>query len=693
MTRSRLPTLLLACVFGSAALAAQNESGAAAVDWGVNLADQDRSVNPGDDFAMFQNGGWFKQTDLSPSQPNAAYWRDVRIQAGKRVDAMLTELDSATDAGRTRVERLLSAFHRSGKDVAAIDRVGLASLRPELESLRAASNRAQLARLMGAIEGPGTLRQVSVRLTPGRDFYLLQIAQDQQDPARSALYISQGGLILPGPEYYTDPQFADIKTAYRQYVADMLGLIGWRQPRERAAQIVGLETKIAQVSSSHEQQRDVGNSYHRVTRAQLARLAPDFDWRAFLGGAGVPQNSLMIIDDPRVIGRIANVYATAPLDVLKAKQAFGAAHVNAARLDSKIYGRYRQFSTTALAGIQAGPNRDLDVINLIESAVPDAVSAAYVQRYSSPEVKAKATQMSELIKAALVKRVSASAWLSAEGKAKALEKLDGLRLLVGYPEHFDSYRGLVVKTGDFYGNVSRAAAYDWRKQLGKLAQKFDRSEWALTPFYPQYFYSPVRNVVEVPAALLVPPFFNIHADDAVNYGADGSLIGSQIAGSLVGVGVNYDASGRLGSWLPPADAAQIDRMRHMVSARYSREEPVPGMHIKGELVADEAVQDLAGLEIALDAYHASLQGRQPPVIEGYIGDQRFFLGRAQMWRAKFSVPFLRNQVATGTNAPPYLRINGPIAYIDGWYSAFDIRPGQRLFIPPDQRVHIFEGAD
>jgi putative endopeptidase len=339
--------------------------------------------------------------------------------------------------------------------------------------------------------------------------------------------------------------------------------------------------------------------------------------------------------------------------------------------------------------LQAGPNRDLDSINLLEASIPDAVSRVYVERFSSPAVKAKAQEMARLMKSALEKCVAETPLLSAEAKQAARAKLSTLQILVGYPDAYDTYPGLKIGAADFYGNVSRSAAYAWQAQVRKLGQPVPRSEWTLTPFYPQYLYDAKRNTVEVPAALLVPPFFNIAADDAVNYGADGTVIGAQMVAALFSSGSSFDAAGKLHPWLPAEDAKRLDLARRQIGSLYSREEPLPGMRLKGELLADEAIEDIGGVQIALDAYHASLAGKEAPVLDGYTGDQRFFLGRAQMWRAKFSPEFTRNQVATGSNAPPYMRIDGPLANLDAWYAAFGVQSGDRRYIPPEQRARLW----
>ena len=681
--RSLLPWVLALVVLGAPLPAKAAAIGA----WGIDLSDQDRSVRAGDNFAMYQNGGWFKRTELKPGQSVSAYWRDVRVTGTTRIDDMMAALETSDPAKLDRVEALVSAFHRSARqDV--VDARGLSPLRPLLKAVDAVRTRRQYAELAGVAEGPGVLRPISARLIPGRNPYQVNIVQDQQDPARYAIYITQGGLILPGPEFYTDPQFKDLKTAYRSSMVEMLRQIGWAKPEHYAQQIVDFETDIARVSLSHAQQRDVASTYQRITFGELKNRAPRFDWAAFFKGAGLPTDALIAVDSVDTTARIASVYARTPLEVLKAKEAFGTLLVDAVRLDSTTYGIYKQFADSVVPGILASPTRQLDITNLIEDSIQDAISASYIKRYFSPEVKAKGQAMAELMRVALDHRVSQSPWLSEEGRRLAHEKIAAMQISVGYPDKLDDYRGLVIKDDDLFGNASRAAAYAWRKQVALLKRPVDRSRWVLTPFYAQIpAYTPTTNSLIVPAAMLIPPFFDINADDAVNYGAVGTIIGSQIAAALVGNGIDYDARGRLGKWLPAADRANFEKERQRISALYSREEPIPGTHLKGELLVGEALTDILGIEIALDAYHASAQDRAS-LLDGYTGDQRFFLGRAQSWRAKFSPATLRNQIATGSNTPPYFRLNGPLPNVDEWYAAFGVQPGDKLYLQPSDRVRL-----
>jgi putative endopeptidase len=545
--------------------------------------------------------------------------------------------------------------------------------------------------VIGRAGRPGTVRAPSVYGPPvGRGLFLLNIDQDQSDPSRYAVYVGQGGLILPGPEYYLESQFADVRTACTAYVTRLLTLIAWPNAEERARQIIAFETRVAAVSWSHEQMRDVVRTYNPMTVAELIRLAPRFDWRALLQGAELGRTNRIVIDAKSAFPKIAAIFAETPLEILQAREAFAAADRGAGNLNADLGAAGFDFRGTMLGnGAFVGGARNMRAEQTAEATIGDIVAAFYVARYSSAEAKSEAEEMTANLKRALDARLEKLTWMSPMSRARAREKLAQMRINIGYPDRFDDYQGLSISDQDLYGNVARAAAYDWQRQVRSLTQPFDRSGWTLTPEYPTYNYNPTTNSVEIPASLLQPPFFDVKADEAVNYGAIGSQIGQMMVVAFTNQGSPYDGDGRLKPWLVPADAARYATMSQNIGAQYSAVEPLPSLHLKGELLLDEAISDLGGVQIALDAYHASLQGKAAAVIDGYTGDQRFFLGRAKMWRAKFSPTFTRNQVATGFNAPPFMRVNGPLANIDAWYEAFGVKPGDKMYVAPDTRVRIW----
>ncbi len=647
--------------------------------WGVDLSDRDPSVRAADDLYRSQNGAWLARTELSAAHPNAAYWRDLRVLSTERLASLVAEAD-----GR------VGAFYRSFMDERTIEAKGLDPLKPELDAIRAAPTKEQLAEVMGGVEGPGAVRSPTVRFRVVHALFSLTIAQDPNDPAHDALFIGQAGLQLPGPEYYSDPKLADLKVAYQQYIAQMLKTIGWPEPEARAADIVAFEMRVAAASWSREQMTDVVKTYNPMTVSDLARFAPGFPWRSFLRGAEVSKVERVIVDAKSAFPAIAKAFADAPVEVLRARQAFAAADEAAPLLNGAMAQVNFDFRGKKFNGLfQSETPRQVRAEQAVEANIVDLVSALYVARYSSPETRTKATTMTENMRAALDTRLADNPWMSSETKRRAREKLAKMQMHIGWPDHLQTYDGLSIREDDLYGNVVRSAAWNWRRSVADLSRSFDRSQWALAPGYPQYAYVPIRNTVEISAAMFQQPFFDLHADDAVNYGAIGAVIGQQIVAGFDNHGGRYDAGGRLAEWWTAADRKRLAEETGKLSAQYSAVEPIPGLHVKGDLVADEGLDDIGGMLIALDAYHRSLHGAEPPVLDGFTGDQRFFLGRAQMWRAKFSDGFTRNQVATGANAMPFLRVNGPARNLDAFYQAFGVKPGDGMYLAPADRAHAW----
>jgi putative endopeptidase len=320
---------------------------------------------------------------------------------------------------------------------------------------------------------------------------------------------------------------------------------------------------------------------------------------------------------------------------------------------------------------------------------PDVLGSIYVRKFVPAEVDARAKQMGERLRAALDARLARASWLSEASRAEARRKVAAMQIRVGYPKRFDNYAGLELTGRGLYADVHAAAAYEWRELVGRLSQPFDGSRWLLAPMYPQYAYDAQSNAAEVSAALFMPPFFDPEADDAVNYGAVGTIVASKMIDAFNLSGAKYDSTGRLRNWLKPEELAHLDAVASTLAERYSAFEPVPGIHPRGKVLTDEALSDIGALEIALDAYHASLEGKRAPTIDSLGGDQRFFLGRAQSWRARFSDDAVRNQLTQGSNAIPWMRVNGPLPNVDEWYQSFGVAPGDKLYLPPNRRVRLW----
>ena len=681
--------LVLACTCGSAGAAEPAHAQVGA--WGLDLGDRDPAVKPGDNFYLSQNGAWFARTDVTNDKPNAAYWRDLRNLARQRVTQIVQE--AAADKSLTPVSAAGKAavFYRAYLDEARIEALGSAPLQAELAAIRSADDAKKMARLMGEVAGAGTNRPVNLLALPlGHALCGVQIAQDTDHPGRYAVYLQQGGLLLPGPEYYTDAQFDDVRRAYQAYVAEVLRWLQWPDAAQRAAQVIAFETRVAQVSWSHAAMSDVEKTHNPIRVDELVRYAPGFDWHGFLAGAGLARTDRVVIDARSAFPRIASVFADTPPEVLQARQAFALVDARAEVLPAAMAAQHYQFRTQLLAG-QGGdaPPRAVRAELALGAHLDELVGALYATRYFSPAAKARVLQMSERMRQAFDARLANSDWMSAPTRKLARAKLAQMRFHLGYPDEAEDYAGLALAEDDAYGNLRRSDAYKWRRKIRLLDQPFRNRSWSLTADYPNYNYQVATNTLEIPAALLQPPFFDPHADAALNYGAIGSLIAQLMVGAFDPQGRHFDANGRQREWWTPADVTYFDGQVQKLSAQYSAVEALPGLHVKGELVVSEALDDLGAVQIALDAYHAETRDHPAPPLDGFSADQRYFLGRAQMWRARFSPNFVRNQIATGANAPPFLRVNGPLRNTDAWYAAFDVKPGDALYLPPQERVRLW----
>ena len=681
-------------IFWSAALMlaiAPAQAHAASIGaWGIDLSDQDHSVRPGDDFYRYQNGAWIGRAAPDVKNPFMSYWRDVRNVAPARLRAILDGMVADPATANSEPLRKAATLYREYLDEGAIERRGNAPLQPELKAIRGLKTRSEIARYMGRMEGPQTLRGANMRDGYGRGMFVMNVSQDARRPERNALYLGQGGLMLPDPAYYSSPEVADVRAKYRAYVEQVLTLIGWTQPAARADEIVAFETKVAAASTPLEQLVDPSRTYHSLSLAELRRLAPAFDWTAYFAGAALAPPQRVVIDDPRAFSRISALFAKADLGMLRARQAFAQADYNAALLGSDLFAAKVAFRTDVLnTPSLAARNRKDGAERLVEAVTPDVLGAIYVRRFVPAEVDARAKRMGAALRAALDARLARAHWLSEQSRAEARRKVATMQIRVGYPQRFDDYAGLKLTGRGLYEDVHAAAAYEWRELVARLSQPFDRSRWLLPPMYPQYAYDPQSNAAEVSAALFRPPFFDPEADDAVNYGAVGTIVASKMIDAFNLSGSKYDSTGRLRDWLKPMEIARLNEIGGTLAERYSAFEPVPGVHPRGKVLTDEALSDIGALEIALDAYHATAGPTAAASIDGLTGDQRFFLGRAQSWRARFTPDAMRNQLTQGSNAIPWMRVNGPLPNVDEWYRAFGIAAGDKLYLPPEKRVRLW----
>ena len=643
--------------------------------WGFDLSGRDPSTKPGDDFFRFADGKGVEAMSIPPDRSRFGAF-DALVELSSARSRALIESPGPGAPGSE--EAKIKALYASFMDEKRLNALGAAPLKPELDAIKAVKTREQMARLMGK----GALSFYG-------GFFGAYVGTDAKDPDRYAVILGQSGLNLPDRDYYLTAQFAEKKKKYEAYVADTLKKIGWPEPAAAAKSIVDLETEIAKASWTKVEQRDDEKTYNPMTTAELAKLAPGFPWTSYFQGAELPNLKQVVVGEKSAFPKIAAIYAKTPMSTLKAWAAFSLTSDAASSLSKPFDDAHFAFYSHELQGVPAQRERWKRATTLVSGQMGEALGHVYVDHYFPPESKAQMLALVGDLKTALGERIKRLDWMSDATKAKALQKLGMLNVKIGYPNKWRDYSKLVQKPDDLYGNVQRSMAFEWRFRVGRLNQPVDRDEWDMTPQTVNAYYDPTKNEIVFPAAILEPPFFDPKADMAVNYGAIGGVIGHEMTHGFDDQGRKYDGTGKLTDWWTKEDAQRFDERSKRLVDQYSAFEPLPGAHVNGALTLGENIADLGGLLLAYDAYHASLKGQPAPVVDGLSGDQRVFLGWAQVWRSKIRDDALRQRMATDPHSPDKLRVNGVVHNVDGWYGAYDIKPGEKLYLAPDQRVRIW----
>lgn len=657
--------------------------------FGLDLTAFDRATKPGDDFFQYADGNYLKRTSLPADQSIVTRRSDMTDRIQKDLHAIFDDVSANVSLQPNDVRGKVGAFYAAFMDEKAISSIGVNGIAPEISAINAARNQAALAALMG---------QSTIDFFPSP--FAVTIDVDLKQPDRYAVYLSQSGLGLPDTDYYTKPEFSSQRAAYRIYAAKLLKLVGWQQPEAAADAILDLETRIAQASWTKVEQRDPTTQYNPSTPAKLASDAPGFAWQAYLAGAQIGDRPSLIVTQNTAIGRIAAVVAATPLDVLKAWMTFRVADDAAPYLPDVFSDARFAFRDHALAGqaeqeprwkrgIAAVGGADCSyAVHSCFGTLKWAVGELYVERYFPPQTKAKITALVVELKRAFRHRLETNTWMMPATKAEALRKLDAMLIKVGYPDRWRDYSTVVIRRDDLLGDVRAAAVADWAFYVKRSKGPVDRSEWLLTP-QENNAYNGSFNDIVFPAGILQAPIFDAAADPAINYGAVGAVIGHEMTHGFDDEGRSIDANGVLRDWWTPADAAAFKARIAVLGAQYAQYEPVPGVHINPDLTMGENIADLGGLSIALDAYQASLKGRPSPVLAGLTGDQRVFLGWAQAWAGKATPEYIKALTTGDPHSWRKYRVNGVVRNIDTWYGAFNVKPTDALYLPPDKRARVW----
>ncbi|MEO7026395.1 MAG: M13-type metalloendopeptidase [Caulobacteraceae bacterium] len=668
---------LLAGLPPVAAFAAESISAPAHIGaWGFDLAGRDPSVKPGADFFAYANGDYMKAMIIPPDRTGFGTFAALQVLSEDQVRALLET--AAADPAATGDEARVGGFFKSFMDEGRAEALDARPLAPDLAAIRAADTREKLAALMGQANS-----------APYGSFFAAGISPDPKAPLRYAVGLSQAGLSLPDRDYDLQPSFAAQKAKFQSYVAQMLRMIGWSDPDAQAAAIVALETRIAQVSWTRAEQRDPVKTYNAMSAAALAALAPGFDWKAYLDAGDLGAVNRVVVSENTAFPKIAAIYAATPVATLQAWQAFTVADQAAPYLSKRFADAHFEFHNKTLSGQLEQKPRWKRAEAAVNAGVGEAVGKLYVARYFPPRSKVVMEGLISDLRTALAARIQRLTWMSDATKARALQKLSMLNVKVGYPVKWRDYSALTITPDDLYGNVMRANQFEWNREVRRINGPVDRTEWGMTPQTVNAYYSPTENEIVFPAAILQPPFFDPAADPAVNFGGIGGVIGHEMTHGFDDQGRQFDGTGALSDWWTAEDAAKFTAQTRRLAAQYGLFEPLAGAHVNGDLTMGENIADLGGLLLALDAYHVSLGGKPAPVLDGLTGDQRVFLGWAQVWRGKSREDEMRRRLVSDPHSPPHERVDGVIRNIDAWYAAFGVKPGDALYVPPEQRVRIW----
>jgi predicted metalloendopeptidase len=678
---------VLACA-PSARVAPASAAVPAASAGGIDLDGMDRAVAPGDDFFRFANGTWLKNVEIPADR---AVWGAAGLLedlTSARTRALIEDAaKSSAPAGSD--ERKIGDTYAAFMDEAAIEAKGLAPLQPAFDRVAAIADKAGLARALG-----DTLR-ADVDVLNNTNFYTpnvlgLWVAQDLDTPSTYAPFLLQGGLGLPDRDYYLDPSphMAEIRTAYVAHVGRMLALAGIPDAGAKAGRVFELEKKIASAHVSREDSEDVLKGNNHWTRADFSARAPGLDWAAYFGAAGLGNQPSFVVWQPGAVTGLAALVESEPLDTWKEYLTFRTLSLAAAGLPKAFVDEQFAFHEATLTGAQKLRDRWKRAVSATDAALGEAVGRLYVAKFFPPAEKARAAEMVKNEIAAFAIRIDRLEWMAPETKSRAKAKLAALRVGVGYPDKWTDYAGLEVVKGDALGNAQRASLFHYRRNVAKLGGPVDRGEWVMNPQLVNAVNLPAMNALNFPAAMLQPPYFDPRRPVVMDYGASGSVIGHEISHSFDDQGALFDAEGRLRNWWTKSDFEHFTASAQALIRQFNAYRPFPDLPVNGKLTISENIADVAGLAAAYDAYRISQGGREAPAWRGLTGDQQFFVAFAQSWRTKFREAALRQRIVIDGHAPAEYRADA-VRNLEGWYGAFPVMPGQKLYLAPKDRVRVW----
>ena len=653
---------------------------------GIDLAGMDKSIDPGDDFFAYANGGWWKAAQIPSDRPSYGAFDAIAEKVNARTaDLIRGAAKSANDAEAKKIGDYYDAF----MDEDSIEKKGLNPIKAELDEINGVADKTALARVLGS--------QLRADVDPlnSTNFYTdrlfgIWVSPDFNNPTHNVPYMLQGGLGLPDRDNYlgTDKDSVELQTKYREHIVTILKLAKIADAEAKAARIYDLEKMIASAHATRTDSADVQKANNPWSMKDFSAKAPGIDWATYFKASGLANEPTIIVWHPGAITGISTLVSNQPLDVWKEYLIFHVIDRWSGLLPKPFAAERFNFYATTLNGIPQQSDRWKRAVNNTSAALGDAVGKLYVQKYFPPQAKAKIQEMVKNIIAAFGKRIDNLTWMTPATKAKAKAKLGTLYVGVGYPEHWRDYAGLKILRDDALGNAGRSDLFDYQWALSKLRKPVDRTEWWMTPQTVNAVNLPIQNGLNFPAAILNPPFFDPNADPVENYGSIGATIGHEISHSFDDQGTQFDAYGKLQNWWTPADLEHFRESADRLAAEFDAYEPLPGMHVNGKLTLSENIADVAGLSAAYDAYRTAYGSKPSASANGLTNDQRFFIAYAQSWRSKMRPEYLKVLLTIDGHAPDQYRAD-TVRNIDAWYQAFNIQPGRKLYLAPDARVRVW----
>lgn len=669
--------LLAGCATGSPGASATRQAPVIG-PFGIDLTSRDLNVKPGDDFFRYTSGSWIANNEIPADRTRWGAFDELREKSENEVREIIDEVALTGGAPGSNHQKIAD-FYNSYLDQDAIDAAALTPIQPEIDRIRALRTHEQVVRLMAA---PGIAVNAPIAM---------YVTLDEKNPDRYVVGMSHAGLGLPEREYYRrdDGQFPQLREAYLAYVERMLAFAGETGPADKARTILRLETQIADLHWPVADRRERDRTYNLKTRAEVRALARNYPWDASFEAAGYADVSEVVISELSAMGPLANLFMRTPVSTWRPYLVFHLMRSNASVLPREIDDANFDFYGRTLSGQPQQRERWKRAVQAINGAIGEAIGQIYVQRHFPQDAKAQMLELVENMRHAYGQRIDQLSWMSADAKVVAREKLATFRPKIGYPDRWKDYSTLEIRAGDAYGNIKRAQMWEHEFDVARLGQPTDRDEWFMTPQTVNAYYNSVFNEIVFPAAILQAPFFDPNADAAVNYGAIGGVIGHEMGHGFDDQGAKSDARGVLRDWWSEQDVERFRAVTDRLAEQYSQFVPLEGLPLNGRLSLGENIGDNGGLQVAYHAYQISLGGQAAPEFEGITGDQRFFLGWAQVWRSLIRDEALRNQVLTGPHSPAEYRVNGVVRNMDAWYAAFDVQPGDALYLTPEERVTIW----